>query len=55
MSATYEVIRIDDHGNEALIATGCTETEAKDIMWRMERRGHKQTYVTRRLQREDAK
>lgn len=40
----YEVWRMDDNGNRALIATLVDKAEAERVLREYEARGHKQTY-----------
>lgn len=41
---TYEVRRLDDNGNEFVVAANLSRTEAEQLVAMFEARGHKQTY-----------
>jgi hypothetical protein len=43
----YEVHRVDDNGNEFIVATGLSREEAERIADMYEARAHKQMYMVR--------
>jgi hypothetical protein len=47
----YEVHRVDDNGNEFVVATGLPLAEAERIAALYEARAHKQMYMVRRGKR----
>ena len=47
----YEVHRVDDNGNEFVVATGLSLEEAERIAALYEARAHKQMYMVREVRR----
>jgi len=47
----YEVHRVDDNGNEFVVATGLTLDEAERLAAMYEARAHKQMYMVRQARR----
>lgn len=43
------VIRIDDNGFSEIMSVDLTESQATELVQVMEARGHKQTYIARRI------
>jgi hypothetical protein len=50
-AADYEVHRVDDNGNEFVVATGLSLEEAERIAALFEARAHKQMYMVREARR----
>jgi hypothetical protein len=49
--ADYEVHRVDDNGNEFVVATGLSLAEAERMADMYEARAHKQMYMVRSARR----
>jgi hypothetical protein len=47
----FEVHRVDDNGNEFIVATGLTREEAERMADMYEARAHKQMYMVRQARR----
>ena len=45
----WKVIRIDDNGQQFVLARNLLESEAQALVVKMESRGHKQTYVCKKM------
>jgi hypothetical protein len=45
----WKVIRIDDNGQQFVLAHNLSESEAETLVVKMESRGHKQTYVCKKM------
>lgn len=47
-AGTWRVLRLDDNGNEFVVATGLSQADAQRLVEDYEGRGHKQTYWMQR-------